>query len=427
MFTCNEPAANIHSVVKYLRDRHAADLYLYRGQTREYPGPLLPSLYRPYSTGLRYQESDLESNHSLRRSGHLFVALDPDKGWFGPAMDKASKIGDERLLMDALYTLQVDQNNDVIVASGALRNFLVEHFPDQDARMIDLLTDHLTEVTNSHHRRYIRDVVLPGLLGQLLGGIIAQQYGFFSGYIDVTTSLDVVAFFATHSGPEYKPTTQIVNPGILYCFPKDSVSQQYTKQQAMLMRPSSYPSYVVFEDIVKPFCSNNPDYVSSIKKYVEYAIMVLLDGGPGPEDLKLPLRSLQYSRLGRQCAAVLIPDRIVEPHYETPEPVYYDRHGWHPARRFAVEDLASRPGVEKYYFKHSDEDAEEGMLTREYLWPRNSDFFCMVVYSLLMLGIDLGGAFPATGYFQTHVPRRSDLVDAGYINTSGSLERKGGQ
>ena len=94
--------------------------------------------------------------------------------------------------------------------------------------------------------------------------------------------------------------------------------------------------------------------------------------------------------------------------------MWWDHPGWVIAERFAIEDLASRSQVEKYYFKHSSSAAENLGISREYLWPRDADFFLMVTKSLLFSAANIGTLYPNTGYFLTRIPNRPDLVDSGY-------------
>jgi hypothetical protein len=272
----------------------------------------------------------------------------------------------------------------------------------------------MRQIVEDVHRRYIRDVVFSVPLGRLLGTTVAQQYGFSSGYLDVTTSIRVAAFFATHQARAYFPVSESSSPGIIYRFLRDA-TPKWSKKEVMMRGLATLPPSAVIEDLTAPFEGDNPDYSDGIKKYAVYALDALESADPRPEDhLTLPRGWLKHSRLGRQGAAVLIPDRLVMPFSEAPEPVWWDHPGWVIAERFAIEDLASRSQVEKYYFKHSSSAAENLGISREYLWPRDADFFLMVTKSLLFSAANIGTLYPNTGYFLTRIPNRPDLVDSGY-------------
>ena len=51
------------------------------------------------------------------------------------------------------------------------------------------------DVIDNHHRVEIREFVFMNPFGYLLGQGLAQQYGFASEMLDVTTDLNVAVFF----------------------------------------------------------------------------------------------------------------------------------------------------------------------------------------------------------------------------------------
>lgn len=427
MFGPDEPAESIRDLVDYLLQQDRPGNFLYRGQPREYPGPLLPSLYRHYErTGRTYCVHDVEYEYSLRKSGRVFVDLAPISGWFSTeALDSvlASPGPVRRASPQALELLLTDPQCDAAAISGKLSGFFSDRLHLDDKASLDLLAESMRQIAEHSHKRYIRDVVFSLPLGTLLGTTIAQQYGFSSGYLDLATSITVAAFFATHQAKAYRPISQSSAPGIIYRFPRDA-SPIWGKQEVMRRRLASLPPSIVIEDVTAPFEGQNPDYSDAILKYTEYALDALETGDPLWEEyLTLPRGWLKYSRLGRQAAAVLVPDRLVKPYSEALEPVRWQHPDWVIAELFAIEDLASRPDVEKYYFQHSLSVAKDLALSREYLWPRDADFFLMVTKSLLLLGADVGTQYPNTGYFLTRVPNRPNLIDSGYAEEDSSQEK----
>ena len=423
-FGLDEPAVSIRDVVEHLMQEDRQGTFLYRGQPREYPGPLLPSLYRHYErTGRTYRAHDPEYEYSLRKSGAAFVDLNPISGWFSSqSIDPivTSQEAVRRASYKALELLLTDPLCDTAAISGNLSEFFSERLHLNDQASLDLLAESMRQVAETSHRRYIRDVVFSLPLGKLLGTTVAQQYGFSSGYLDVTTSVRVAAFFATHQAPAYHPISGNKALGIIYRFPR-AASSTWSKQEVMTRRLASLPPSVVIEAGAAPFEGNSPDYSACIRKYTEYALDSLQTADPLWEEyFTLPRGWLKYSRLGRQGAAVLIPDRIMKPLAENPEPVWWQHSDWVIAELLAIEDLTSRPHAEKYYFRHSPNEAKELGLNREYLWPRDSDFFLMVTKSLLLLGADVGTQYPNTGYLLRRIPNRPDLVDPGYKDEGGS-------
>jgi hypothetical protein len=94
MFGRDEPAESIIDLVDYLSQQDGPGSFVYRGQVREYPGPLLPSLYRRYErTGQTYGVDDPQHRYSLRRSGRSLVDFFPISGWFiGQALDSLAAL-----------------------------------------------------------------------------------------------------------------------------------------------------------------------------------------------------------------------------------------------------------------------------------------------------------------------------------------------
>lgn len=274
----------------------------------------------------------------------------------------------------------------------------------------------ISSAVDSFHRSYIRDVVFCVPLGFILSMSVGQQYGFSSEFLDVTTSPEIAGFFATHPSKRYNEIECSNELGVIYCFPKPELNLR-TKTDVMSIRSSNAPPGVDIRSIVAPFEMRDPDFGRAIEVYVQYALDALETSDPQWEYLALPKNWLDYSRIGRQYAGVLIPYEIRKPYESQPKP--FTKEGFVGLSRklpeiLAVEDLLSRPGVRAYCFKHTDVALNKRNLKREYLWPSDSDFFLMVTKSLLMLGPDIGRIYYGTGYPYTHVPKRPDLVDAGY-------------
>jgi len=418
MFDPAQPAKSIFDLMDYLTRHDDAGHFLYRGQAREYPGPLLPSLYRKYDpTGRTYGAHDPEYEHSLRKSGRCFAGLNPLSGWFSTPTAQRLYASSEPITspLRQAFRMLPDPQCDAAAVSGRMCEFLSGRLSIDEQPNLELLAGFLQEIADAHHRRYIRDVVFSLPLGILLGTSVAQQYGFSSGYLDVTTSIPVAAFFATHRAKVYRPIAESDAPGIIYRFPRNGKTH-WSKHTAMSTRYESFPESIVIEEIVAAFERTDHDYSEALRRYTQYALDAIETGDPlWDEYFSLPKSWLKYSRFGRQGAAVLVPDRIVKPRIENPEPMAFRHSDLIVAELFAVEDLSSRPGIDKYYFAHSSSAAAELGLHREELWPRDADFFLMVTKSLLMLGADVGTLYPSTGYFLSRIPNRPDLVDSGYM------------
>lgn len=74
MFDIDNPAKDIHELCDYLKTEEQDTPYVYRGQTKEYNVPLLPSMYRQhisYSDRL-IERHDTLYTHSLKKIGNKF-------------------------------------------------------------------------------------------------------------------------------------------------------------------------------------------------------------------------------------------------------------------------------------------------------------------------------------------------------------------
>ena len=82
------------------------------------------------------------------------------------------------------------------------------------------------------------------------------------------------------------------------------------------------------------------------------------------ECLKLSEGSTKHTRIGHQEAAFIVPDEI---HHESRRD-----DGEQLVSFQAVEDIAAREGVSKFYFKHTKEKLNDKNLSEEKLWPTES-------------------------------------------------------
>lgn len=70
----SRPAATIRQLLRHLRAMDGADgRFLYRGQVKEYPAPLLPSVYRRMAAEPVYGPHSPEYRYALRGIGRRFV------------------------------------------------------------------------------------------------------------------------------------------------------------------------------------------------------------------------------------------------------------------------------------------------------------------------------------------------------------------
>jgi hypothetical protein len=253
------------------------------------------------------------------------------------------------------------------------------------------------QVIDNDHRGQIRDMVFMWPFGYLLGQGLAQQYGFNSEMLDVTSNLEVAAFFATHDAPNFSaPVGEGI--GVIYRFerpepnsrPLDLGSYNFYSCPPILdfrelLERFLAPQLTVDRDFVEKFL------VASFTQHKQWRRW---------EEFRVSSEILSATRVSRQYAALLVPDTI-----------YVERE-IQGARRnrlrvfTAMEDLASREGTNLFFFKRNADGIKSQQITREHLWPNEVDAFFEMIGNVLLASVSLD-----TGQI---LPSRIDLLDPGY-------------
>lgn len=296
----------------------------------------------------------------------------------------------------------------------------------------------------------IRQIGFNQPFGYVLGQTLAQQYGFSSELLDFTSDIWVAAFFATHDGPRYlfegdelikRLGTDI---GVIYRLPSTEgtlLHERIDKYNFYTCPPQVHMSEVCmrFEDKSSPEMKEQYSKLKlrdeelafmtkgtitsrlfspmkaeqeiagrelSLKEGVDRYLALyfdafgsrmrfyrLIDMKPG---------SFSCSRLGRQSAVVVIPDELRKTEHRSGQ---YDYASFE-----AVEDVSQRDGFERFYFHHSDKAPDLGEINREYLWPPKDDKF------KFMISRAIDPSTPQIYYIDTYLPKRIDMVSAGYEN-----------
>jgi len=281
-----------------------------------------------------------------------------------------------------------------------------------------LLANHpeLTRYVNDRHRNLFLTEIMINSLGFMGGSVIGQHYGFFSGMLDATTDLDVAAFFATHTAPDYTlvPPENAQSPGVIYRFPR--LDTRWTSEQLLLADYYQAPGTLVPEELIRSLEAAVPAEEGIALTHTCFELRRAADVGERRyELLRFPAGCVAGSRVGRQHAAVIIPDEVQKGIDLGPRahPIFAVPVIWPPNSQLclqSVEDLHSRDGLGVFYFRHSGRPPRNE-LSPAYLWPRE-DFFLDAIAFLFLAGLNYY-ANPAFG-----LPVRLDLIDAGF----GSLD-----
>ncbi len=444
-------APNIQTLLDALsRMERGAKKYIYRGQTKEWPGPLFPSLFRK-SIRLRreFTPRDREYKLSLRKCGKHYCEMKPDSFIEKLALDNPSF-----RVPKSEYEMMVKLENDPkfsvqIGTEGfetALKSLVQPEFLPQVLKRSSIwkiFVDH-------YHQAVIRQIGFLQPFGYVLGQTLAQQYGFSSELLDFTSDIQVAAFFATHDSPRYlfeggalikRLGTDI---GVIYRLPSAEGTlrhERIDKYNFYTCPPQVHMSEVCmrFEDKSSPemkeqyqklklteeelaFMANGTitsrllspmkaeqeiaDRELSLEEGVDRYLALyfdefgsrmrfyrLIDMKPG---------SFSRSRLGRQSAVVVVPDELRTTEHQ---PGQYDYASFE-----AVEDVSQRDGFERFYFRHSDNAPDLGKINREYLWPSKDDKFKFTISRAI------DPSTPQVFYIDTYLPKRIDLVSEGYEN-----------
>lgn len=411
-------AKDAATLYRYLAEMDRGGRYIYRGQTAEYPGPLLPSAFRSILTDVNgrvvMDSSDpLYAKFSLRRCGHRFIGeynncflqyRNPVRHLIQNGAS-AGKIQASFELFKKIIDgidIPMSQEGEAYVAwIDALHQCL----SSEELSLFNENQDHWMILINNFHRRQYRMDRLIDLFDYTLGTTIAQQYGLSSEGLDATKSLDVALFFATRESGDFR-TIKSNGIGVVYRFPfplNDVASSPLSKYNYYTL-----PSIVDVRDVIYRFETANLNRAESRRCLDTYIGAHYIDGLRNPNLLFLPKGFYESTRVSRQDAVIVFPDEIREDHTDR-EPgiggIVFPKYRY-------IEDLAARDGVEKFYFSHSG-NLPEGItsITRDTLWPREDALLETVVRIIL-------------GRYRMRMQhaKRLDLVDVGFENERFAIE-----
>ena len=442
----SNPASNIRELTDYL-SRTDDGSYVYRGQTKAYSGPLLPSAFRGVlghepvvetdptlqgnrilGIGQRFQGNyiwDLEEYHQ-RLYEEIFhdtprMHFQPEKLRDADAYRDShfTRVGDKWV-----ETIRANPLDIVVEASWLTGEFnilatskgyeaavhaIIERYCPP-AASIPKAIQQVTDYVNDRHRRRFSTDILIGAFSYVLGSLISQQYGFSSSFLDATSSIEIAAFFATHEAPNYGlvRTEGRRKVGVIYRIPRGT-----SRCSALDAISDAYGSHgtIVLHEILGDFEADVTHAESLRSLRTCFEARYLPEYWERRYDLlKFPLGSVSSSRIGQQQAAVVIPDQIevlLENAYILSSKGDLIEH---PNNRIqmSIEDLNSRKGMKCYYFLHTNTDPCPS-ITPSYLWPNDDDFFLLALAYLFAGGF--GFYIPNTPFV---CPVRPDLIDPGY-------------
>jgi hypothetical protein len=446
--TPDAAAPNINVLMNYLESlEDFSSGYIYRGQVREWDGPLIPSLYRRSIKLQRvFTDESAEYQYSLRKCGKSFVEMKPDS-YLEKLLLRAREKGYDVTLDEyqAIGRLALDFEFSKLIATLGYETALAKKIrPEQMSYVLNrqwLWQSFIDEM----HRGSIRHDGFVQPFGYMLGMTLAQHYGFSSELLDFTSDIRVAAFFATHDGPRFlfegasisqRTGTKI---GVIYRLPSTKGNVKYERIDGYdyyTCPPQIHMSDLCerFEDksspemkdqwldrlsheeiaalangaIILPYFAAQLTEIEmkerrftileSIDKYLD--LYYTCGGIRYYRLLDLAKGAFEHSRLGRQNAVIIVPDELRQ--------TIHPNEGQDYAIFQAIEDLSKRRGFERFYFKHSDIQPDIGKIDREYLWPRENDVFKLIVSRVLALST------PVYTIRGRPIQKRIDLISSGF-------------
>jgi hypothetical protein len=399
-FTEAAPASDVGEVVAYLQGLHC-DQFVYRGQTRSWPGPLFPSAFRLYKkTGQVFHRDETLPFASLRHAGNHFHEFEPlNHLWeFADRYCQSCQLSllelneIERLMDDSLFSLAICSAK----TSSCIREFVTQEID----RMFSANYPAWKSIIDLTHRNRIRQFVCLNPFGYILGMAIAQHYGFSSEALDVTHDPLVAAFFATHEYPHYVRTN---DSGIGKIIRFRITDKEYVEDGWHDKDFYSAGSYVDMLKILSSYEDQLDTHDTTIANLSDHVFTTLERGLEGRRHHRIHIGvcPISQTRVARQKSALLIPDILLKE---------AQMAGINIRQFIAIEDLSERSETVSFFFRHSPNIWPFPNITREYLWPTQDvfvDMFQNILSSSSPTFIHPNGM---------SLPKRIDLLDHGYEN-----------
>jgi hypothetical protein len=405
----DDAAETIGALYDYLIPLDREGRYVYRGQVKEYDAPLLPSAFRAILTeshgATALPWSSFPSTSRLRDCGESFVGdynycfssyADVTSIGGGHRMDQAAQ---ERVasiyhkLLNDLSLILAQQREGFLSWADAVRSVL----PESDLEVYRSNAGEWNVRIDNYHRRTFRNELLVRLFGYTLGTTFAQQFGLSSEGLDATQSLSVACFFATHHSLDFL-TMADAGVGVIYRFPFPA--NDVAARPLSAFNFYNLPSIIDVEDVFYRFEHEELDLEDGIACMRGYLTAALTYHVESLGILRLPRGFMASSRVQRQQAVIILPDEIREDLTDRDPGIDGIRF---PKYRY-VENLKARPGVQRFYFRHTGRWPDSiPRFTREELWPRD-DF---LLETLVLLAA-------ASYRLRQAIPKRLDLIEGGY-------------
>lgn len=247
---------------------------------------------------------------------------------------------------------------------------------------------------------------LMGNFGKSFGNVLAQQYGVSSECLDITSDLNVAAFFATHQYPHYKDIVESDDIGVIYRIINND-GEDFIRHAGIELLLSS--NYLVQDNSPIPllFSSERSQHTDDEFKELDNkykfetritcthpviadynGVKRIITAYFNERYPDIDIESLFYSsRISKQKAGFFIPSFIFKSYVPSNLQIkkVSDKNivAYHPSfvihkEKVGIEDILTYPKIERFYFRHTK--SVELDLSRE-LWPSvDVDYFYNLLY-----------------------------------------------
>jgi hypothetical protein len=218
--------------------------------------------------------------------------------------------------------------------------------------------------------------------GNVVGNYLAQQYCALSGCIDVTSKLEVAAFFATMSFPHYVGSIAGADePGVIYRFNKDlfdhNIQPSGVKDDPFSISAKKggyevYTNKMLLENhFVKAYSADDlPDQVPGKYYTLESNITTFNDVKPFLDEIEEKnslLKGIDLSQLPLLFKRAFAQyGGMIQPRYLCAGDTLEDPSPDHFNNMIGFEDIYSKYGMSAFYFRHN---GAEPAYQRKDLWP----------------------------------------------------------
>jgi len=338
----SDPFPTPQALLDFL-NKDKPEQYVFRGQTREYSGPVLSAAFRD--------------------------GFKP----FSPR-GKRGRWAGITLLRDEKLALLEARRRDL----GP--SHLVETLQNLDSTAWDLKESdyqagfdlYFRQPAIKRHRTLgpvLRDNVVQGLMilfGDDIGSLLAQQYGLTSMALDASRDPVIALFFATRSAPFYDPVGESGELGVVYRWPRERAMLADDlllplEQDSFESCVSSLRHFIEASDDLRWF---GPQHYEMEEGQMREVLNVISFGeSRDVTALAIPDGSFNRSRSGRQKAALLWPD------CQPAEARFFATEKPGGNLGLLVGDLMMTHGGEAMYFRHSSDATFLSEIDKFALWP----------------------------------------------------------